>query len=122
MVQWLRLNAPNAGGPGSVPWSGKLEHSSSTEDLVQPKKTHILKINKKKRSPQNRGVQDLPKVSTVCAVATKGLLFFSAWSTVHALGTVFRPGRLEDGIGDFKIKKKFLLLSVSMCVVLTGIM
>ena len=41
MVQWLRLQNPNAGGPGSIPDQGTSSHMLPTE-------THCSQINKTK--------------------------------------------------------------------------
>ncbi|TEA31943.1 hypothetical protein DBR06_SOUSAS8310198, partial [Sousa chinensis] len=33
VVQWVRLHAPNAGGPGFDPWSGNWISHATTESL-----------------------------------------------------------------------------------------
>ena len=33
MVQWLRLHAPNAGGPGSIPGQGARSHVPATKKI-----------------------------------------------------------------------------------------
>ena len=56
MAQWVRLRAPNAGGPGSIPGWGTREHMhaatmsshAATKDLAAATKTQLRqnKLNK----------------------------------------------------------------------------
>ena len=51
LVQWLRLPAPNAGGPGSIPGQGTRSHMSQPrvcmlQILHAPTKTQCSQINK----------------------------------------------------------------------------
>ena len=46
MVQWLRLHAPNAGGPGSVPGQGTRSHMhAATKSPHAASKTRRSQIN-----------------------------------------------------------------------------
>ena len=47
VVQWLRLHAPNAGGPGSIPGQGTRSHMhATTKSLHAATKTWRSQINK----------------------------------------------------------------------------
>ena len=46
MVQWLRLHAPNAGGPGSIPGQGTRSHMSQLKTPHALTKTRCSQINK----------------------------------------------------------------------------
>ena len=46
VVQWLRLCAPNAGGPGSLPSQGTRSHVLQQKILCAPNKTCCSQISK----------------------------------------------------------------------------
>ena len=47
VVQWLRLCAPNAGGPGSIPGQGSRSH-------MQQLRARMPQLKKKKKDPACR--------------------------------------------------------------------
>ena len=46
VVQWLRLHAPNAGGPGWIPGQGTRSHMPQLMTLTATAKTQCNHINK----------------------------------------------------------------------------
>ena len=72
VVQWLRLCAPNAGGPGSIPAQGtrfclpqlKIPHTTNTS--AQPKNNL-----KKKKMPREGGIYFIPTLKTFFSTLLK---------------------------------------------------
>ena len=61
VVQWLRLQAPNAGGPGSIPGQGSRSHMPQLRGHMQQLKPGTVKgINKmnilKKKANKSRSL------------------------------------------------------------------
>ena len=47
MVQWLRLHAPNTGGPGSIPGQGTRSHGLQLEDSTyhsKHRRSHVPQL------------------------------------------------------------------------------
>ena len=49
MVQWLRLQAPNAGGPGLIPGQGTRSHMPQLRGCILQLKPSAVKLKKKKQ-------------------------------------------------------------------------
>ena len=54
MVQWLRLSAPNAGGPGSIPDKGTLPHMSQPRSHATAKDPARCNQDQRSHRPQLR--------------------------------------------------------------------
>ena len=62
VVQWLRLQAPNTGGPGSIPGQGSRSHMPQLRGHMQQLKPGTVKeINKINILKKNHSLQELDR-------------------------------------------------------------
>ena len=71
VVQWLRLHAPNAGGPDSIPGQGTRPHMPQLKILHATMKTWCSQINKYFLNPQTQRegrTNDFNQTISMCSV------------------------------------------------------
>ena len=63
MVQWLRLHAPNAGGPGLIPGQGTRSHMPQLRVCIPQLRVHVsqLRPSSAKQIKNNKETKAKPK-------------------------------------------------------------